>query len=144
VATADLIDHLAEFCRLLRHSGLPTGPADSVDALRALSHLDVRERSQVYLGLRAVLVKRVEDFPVFDAAFRTFFDGETPALLEEVRRRTARSGEGGEADESGREGGYTAREVLLEQDLAALDPADRAEAARTARLIARRLALRRI
>jgi len=63
-------------------------------------------------------------------------------LLEEVRRRTARSGEGGEADESGREGGYTAREVLLEQDLAALDPADRAEAARTARLIARRLALR--
>lgn len=142
MATADLIANLAEFCLLLRQSGLPTGPGDSVDALRALAQLDVRERTQVYLGLRSVLVKRVEDFPVFDAAFRTFFDGETPALLEEVRRRTAKAGDGGEEGETGREGGYTAREVLLEQDLAGLDPADRAEAARVARLIARRLALR--
>lgn len=140
---SNLVTNVAEFVRLLRENGLNVGPGDSVDALRALSHLDLGDRQGVYTGLRTILVKRAEDYALYDAAFRVFFEGEVPAGSDEVRRR--RRGEGGDAGEdaeSGRAGGYSPGERLASADLATLSEADLGEAAVVARRIARRLALR--
>lgn len=137
--------NLPEFNRLLRHSGIPVGPGDSADALRALSVLDLSDRQAVYLGLRTVLVKRQAHFPVFDAAFRVFFDGEPPSALEEVRRADGlEEFESGAVDEAtdGGEGGYTFREANLDRDLGDLGPSGQQEAAAAALRIARRIALR--
>jgi len=139
----DLVHSISSFCRLLRHSGLPVGPSESIDAVRVLESVDLTYRDQVYLGLRMVLVKRMQDFDLFDTAFRTFFDGETPDRGAAEQRRDAPDSNDDEAEqESGREGGYSQSEVLLQQDLAMISAGDQAEAARAAQRIARRLALR--
>jgi uncharacterized protein with von Willebrand factor type A (vWA) domain len=135
----DLLTNVTEFCHLLRRSGLPVGPGDSLDALRSLSCLDLADREAVYLGLRTVLVKRVEDCPLFETAFRTFFDGELPAR----RERPPQSGTSDEEQgEGGGHAGYSPQQVGLEADLSLLDRTDRAEAVRSAFWVARRLALR--
>lgn len=136
---SDLLDNLTEFCHLLRRSGLPVGPGDSLEALRALGALDIGDRSSVYLGLRTVLIRRVEDFSLYETAFCTFFDGRPPTQGE--RSPDGRQGAEGEEATGGRTGS-SPREVMLEQDLGALDRAGQADAARSAFLVARRLALR--
>ena len=37
----DLTSHLTGFCRVVRDHGLPVGPQESIDALRALDMMDV-------------------------------------------------------------------------------------------------------
>jgi hypothetical protein len=85
---ADLLTATVRFCRLLRARGLGTTPAESRDALRALELVDLADRAEVRRALRAVLVSRVEDFPVFDAAFDAFWGG-----LAEPAAAVAASGE---------------------------------------------------
>lgn len=138
---SDLLSSLAAFCQTLRGSGIPVGPSESVDALRALPLLDLGDKQAVYTGLRAALVKRVEHYPVYEAAFRTFFDGSVPAVARRDRGEAGTPGGEGAADSSSR-GGYTPTEALLAQDLATLDPGEAEEAQRAAAWVARRLALR--
>jgi len=76
--SADLVEHTARFCRRLRAEGLPLGPGDTLDATRALGSVDLVDREDVRLGLRATLVKRVEDAPLFDALFESFWTGPAP------------------------------------------------------------------
>jgi uncharacterized protein with von Willebrand factor type A (vWA) domain len=76
--SADLVEHPARFCRRLRAEGLPLGPGDTLDATRALGSVDLVDREDVRLGLRATLVKRVEDAPLFDALFESFWSGPAP------------------------------------------------------------------
>jgi hypothetical protein len=61
------------FARALRAAGLPVGPAEVVDALRALAVVDIARRDEFRACLRAVLVRRREHEAVFDEAFRLFF-----------------------------------------------------------------------
>lgn len=136
-APADLAANLAVFAGVLRSSGVAVGPGESIDALRALCHLDVRQRSQVYLGLRSALVKRPEHYPVYDGAFRTFFDGEVPG-----RSQTERTGPDGDATGDGARAGFSAEERLLTADLGALSATAYAEVAAVALRLARRLAAR--
>lgn len=68
---SDLVLNLLRFCRALRHRGVPVTPAEAVDAARALSAIDVTSQRELYLGLRAVLVGRVEDYPLYDELFTT-------------------------------------------------------------------------
>jgi len=138
----DLIQSMAAFCRLLRHSGLPVGPSESIDALRVWGSVDLADRNQVYLGLRMVLVKRVQDFDLFETAFRTFFDGDVPGASDEQQQRDAPEADHDGGEVSGKEGGYSKSEVLLQQDLATIGTGDYDEAVRVAKRIARRLALR--
>ena len=64
---------VVRFATLLRRQGLPLTPLHVSDATRALEHLDLGDRAEVYLGLRAVLVGRPEDVPVFDRCFAAFW-----------------------------------------------------------------------
>ncbi len=73
VAT-DLTTHVVGFCRALRTRGLPLGPREASDALRALAAVDVADRRGSYLALRTVLTSRREDLPVFDQVFEEYWN----------------------------------------------------------------------
>ena len=64
---------LIRFAALLRHQGLPVTLVHVTDGTRALEHLDVGDRDEVYLGLRTVFVSRPEEIPAFDRCFAAFW-----------------------------------------------------------------------
>jgi uncharacterized protein with von Willebrand factor type A (vWA) domain len=68
-----LADNIAHFARVLRRAGLPVGPAAVVDAIRAVETAGVATRQDFYWTLHAIFVKRREQHPVFDEAFRLFW-----------------------------------------------------------------------
>lgn len=68
-----LAANVALFARVLRSAGLVIGPASVVDALRALSCIDVSIQKDVRACLRSVFVHRQEDSALFDRAFALFF-----------------------------------------------------------------------
>ncbi len=68
-----LADNVIHFTRFLRGAGLRLGPASSLDALAAASAVDVFHRDELYWALHSVLVKRPEDFDLFDQAFHLFW-----------------------------------------------------------------------
>ncbi|RAI60543.1 VWA domain-containing protein [Roseicella frigidaeris] len=68
-----LAGNLLAFGRLLRRAGLPVGPAESLAAAEALTLVDIGDRRQVHAALRAAMVRRHEQFDVFDQAFLLFW-----------------------------------------------------------------------
>ncbi len=65
--------NVMHFARVLRAAGLPIGTAAVLDALRALTVIDITRRDDFRACLRAVLVRRHEHEGLFDEAFRLFF-----------------------------------------------------------------------
>jgi uncharacterized protein with von Willebrand factor type A (vWA) domain len=78
-APRDLSSAVVRFAALLRRHGLHVALIQVTDAVRALERLDLGDREEVRLGLRAVLVSRPEDLPTFDRCFEEFWrpDAET-------------------------------------------------------------------
>jgi uncharacterized protein with von Willebrand factor type A (vWA) domain len=76
----DLTVHVVAFCRRLRWAGIPLGPREAVDALRALSRVDVGDRRECYLALRTVLATRCDDLAVFDQIFEEFWNPPVPTV----------------------------------------------------------------
>jgi len=161
---------MARFAALLRRQGLPVTLIHVTDAVRALEHLDVGDRQEVYFGLRAVFVGRPEDLPAFDRSFEAFWrvateaDGVAealaPSLPEEappaVERDAPREALALEAwDEGGGDDGEeplgvpaaSEREAMAAQDFASFS-ADQLDAVyrltvQIARRLARRISRRR-
>ena len=75
----DLAGAVARFGALLRRQGLPITLIHVTDGVRALDCLDLADRNEVYLGLRAIFVGRPEDVPTFDRAFDAFWRVATEA-----------------------------------------------------------------
>ncbi|MEP7382795.1 MAG: VWA domain-containing protein [Gemmatimonadota bacterium] len=69
-APAELVATVVTMCRLLRERGVAVTPSESIDAARALGCIDLGDREEVRLALRAVMVSRREDHAAFDDAFR--------------------------------------------------------------------------
>jgi len=167
----DLTAATLAFGQMLRASGLGVTVAELMDALRALELVDLLDRHEVYLALRAVLVARQEEIPVFDRCFDAFWkfraaDGQgleglvsqTPAARREDDE--ADGGAGGAADkhaalaleawedEADEDGdplevpGVSAHEVLVDQDFSTFPVDQLDEVARLTALIAKRLARR--
>ncbi|HXU87575.1 MAG TPA: VWA domain-containing protein [Methylomirabilota bacterium] len=165
----DLASAVVRFAAVLRRNGLPITLIHVTDGVRALDYLDVADRDEVYLGLRAVFVGRPEDVPTFDRAFDAFWRVATeadavaealmPALAEEgpsTERESPREslaldawGEDG-ADEGEEPLGVPAaseREAMATQDFATFS-ADQLDAVyrltvQIARRLARRISRRR-
>lgn len=166
----DLLTSTLSFCRLLRQHGMPVTVSEATDAVRALEHLDLSDRDEVYLGLRSVLMARIEEQPAFDRCFEAFWkrqsetlpimDGllsPTPAsprddlsqpgsLKVAGQKREGVTLEAWVSEDDGAESeplgvpGMSDRESLMEQDFSSF-PADQLdEVARLAVEIARRLA----
>ncbi|HEY8476345.1 MAG TPA: VWA domain-containing protein [Chloroflexota bacterium] len=142
--------NVVQFCRLLRQLGLSVGPGSTVQALQALACVDLRRRSDCYYALRAVLVSRREDLPVFDAAFGFFWSMDGLPTEERPESRAAKSdrptrwavrqvalahagSEDHDEPDDGRDTdwlGYSAMEVLRKKDFEAFTPEELAVAQR--------------
>jgi uncharacterized protein with von Willebrand factor type A (vWA) domain len=161
---------VTRFAALLRAQGLPVTLIQVLDAVRALDHLDIGDRGELYLGLRTVFVSRPEELPTFDRCFDGFWrvsgDGEhaipglvTPGATSEPeegltlpagagqKRETLALDTWGDEDE-GEQGeplgvpAVSDQESLVGQDFATFAPDQLDEVLRLTVLIARRLARR--
>jgi uncharacterized protein with von Willebrand factor type A (vWA) domain len=89
---------LVEFARLLRQNGVRVSPAEVADAGAAVAEVGLGDREGFRAALRATLVKRTADVPLFEHLFALWFSGvgrmldgldrglvadlESPGLLE--------------------------------------------------------------
>ena len=92
-AAGHLFGNLLRFGRLLRAVGLDAPAGGMLDAAEALGHVDVGRRADFHHALRTLLVRRAQDLPVFDEAFRLFWRpprderaGRDPRARAERRR----------------------------------------------------------
>ena len=82
-----LVDRVVRFGRLVRGAGLSVGPARVLVGLEAMKQVDVTRRDEVYWTLHASWVRRPEERPVFQEAFRLYWrDPDRPVnrVLEEL------------------------------------------------------------
>lgn len=110
-ADGRLADNIVHFARVLRKAGLRIGPAAVTDAIEAVQAVGIGEREAFYTALHATLVKRHEDDPVFDEAFRLFwrardFVGKMIAMMSPVVARH-------EEREKAKAGGARVSDALL-------------------------------
>jgi uncharacterized protein with von Willebrand factor type A (vWA) domain len=169
VAVRALGAAVTRFAALLRAQGLPVTLIQVLDAVRALDHLDITDRGELYLGFRTVFVSRPEETPIFDRCFDAFWrageggDQNIPGLMapsagadapelaipgggEQKREALALDTWGeDEGEERGEPLGVPAvsdQESLVGQDFATFAPDQLNEVLRLTIQIARRLARR--
>jgi hypothetical protein len=169
-APRDLARATLAFGQMLRAAGLPLTVGELTDAVRALELVDLADRREVFLALRATLVARHEETPIFERCFDQFWrfhaaegqglegllgavpdppagDESTPEPAPTSQGRGALALEAWE-EESAEGGepldvpGTSEQEVLMEQDFSTFSADDLDEVARLSVLIARRLARR--
>ena len=75
--------NVMHFARLLRRAGLPVGPAETIAAQEALTHIDLAAKTQACTALRTAMIHRHEHREVFDQAFAL-------VLARPICRRTGR------------------------------------------------------
>ena len=80
----DFTAHLTNFCRVLRSHGLLIGPLETADVVRAISAVDMMDRGRVYWALRALLLSRRDDIPIYDALFERFWNFEAMPLRPHI------------------------------------------------------------
>ena len=68
-----LAGNILAFGRLLRRTGVPVGPAETMAAMQALAFVEIGDRRQVHAALRGVMVHRRDQFEIFDQAFLLFW-----------------------------------------------------------------------
>ncbi|MGH7388437.1 MAG: vWA domain-containing protein [Candidatus Rokuibacteriota bacterium] len=167
-AARDLGRAMIRFGARLRAAGLPVALGQVTDGVRALDHIDLADREELRLALRAVFVSRPEELPLFDGAFDQFWraaaDGEQalPGLIDvppaedgdagaapggQKRETLALEAWGAQEDEgaAGEPLGVPAvsdRESLTGQDFATFSAEQLEEVYRLTIQIARRLARR--
>lgn len=85
-ATPAVAENVVAFARTLRAAGIKLGPGSAAEAVAAVDTTGFTTREDFYWTLHAVLVKRHEDDPVFDSAFRLFWRRRDPneAILQEM------------------------------------------------------------
>jgi uncharacterized protein with von Willebrand factor type A (vWA) domain len=167
----DLLTATLRFGQMLRAAGLPLTIPELRDAVRSLEVIDLMDRDEVYLALRAALVTRVEETPAFDRCFEAFWrfhaedgqgldglvgapqmaapadedpPGSVSAASEKESSVALDAWEEAGADEGDplEVPGVSDHEVLMEQDFSTFPAEDLDEVARLTVLIARRLARR--
>lgn len=67
------IENLVTFCRGLREHGVSVTSAEVISAATAMQFIDTSDRDEVFLSLRSVLTTSIDDFPVFEELFETFW-----------------------------------------------------------------------
>jgi uncharacterized protein with von Willebrand factor type A (vWA) domain len=78
-ATADPLEPLVRFGRMLRARGLPVGTGRILTFCRAAAVLQPLDHDRLYWAGRASLIGRREDFEVYDDAFEVWFRSIGPA-----------------------------------------------------------------
>ena len=91
--TGKLAENVAHFARALRIAGIPVGPGAVVEAVEALADGALGGREDVYWTLHAIFVKKHEDTPVYDQAFRLFWRRRN--LIEKIMAQMSPASPGG-------------------------------------------------
>ncbi len=81
---------VVRFAGVLRRLGMRISTSEVMEALAGTAHIDNLDRDQFELLLCATLVKKAEDMPLFEAAFRLFFSPPEHRRFMEGRYRRAR------------------------------------------------------
>ncbi len=72
-AAGHLFGNLLRFGRLLHALGLDVQAGGMLDVAEALGHVEIGRRGDFYHTLQTLLVRRAQDLPIFDEAFRLFW-----------------------------------------------------------------------
>ncbi|MFW9903429.1 MAG: VWA domain-containing protein [Candidatus Thorarchaeota archaeon] len=64
---------ILDFVSLLRYLGFPISPDETITAQKTYQTLGVQQKNRLQIGLKAAIVKKREDFHIFDVAFESFF-----------------------------------------------------------------------
>ncbi|MFX1507308.1 MAG: VWA domain-containing protein [Promethearchaeota archaeon] len=76
---------ILDFVSLLRYLGLPISPDETITAQRTYQTLGVQQKKKLQVGLKAAIVKKREDFRIFDVAFDSFFSHHPhPSIDQDV------------------------------------------------------------
>jgi hypothetical protein len=145
-ARTDLAANLVDFVRLLRDNDFPVSPAEVQDALRVMSVIDLGDRRELYLSLRAVLLWDPERRAQFDELFERFWGAwaeEQLSLVREQRQLLSSSAGSQERQEQSAGPSYSPIEVLVEKDFSDFRPDELGAVARACVAIAHRVATRR-
>jgi len=73
-----LAEQIVRFARVLRAAGVKVGSGAALDAVDAAEAAGAGKRQDFYWTLHATLIKRHEDDPVFEQAFRLFWRRRDP------------------------------------------------------------------
>jgi uncharacterized protein len=76
---------IVEFTTLLRTNGLRVSMSEHLDAFRAIAELGVEDRESFKDALRAAMVKRSIDVPVYDDLFDLYFSGLGEAIHQSAK-----------------------------------------------------------
>jgi uncharacterized protein with von Willebrand factor type A (vWA) domain len=165
---SDLLFETVAFCRALRLRGLSVTPSEAIDAGRALTVIDLTDRTETFLGLRSILTSRPEDLPTFEELFDAFWNRIRPAeqpdkvvaprtssaaasaqpRLQKIRLQSRRSplleySTGDPTAETVNLPGASRSDVIGKKSFAGFTSSELSEIQRIARRIARRLARKR-
>lgn len=77
-----LVANIMHFARTLRAAGLPIGPGQVLEAIRAVQAVGIVDRRDFYWTLHAVLINRPDQRELFDQAFHVFW--RNPHMLERM------------------------------------------------------------
>lgn len=113
-----MIDLLTDFVQELRAAGIPVSMVESIDAMEAVQHIDLGDRSALKATLGATLVKNERHYRAFDVAFEVFFAHHRAA--EEDPTAPAPAGASSGNRESGAPGGSADLDDLIDSIYRAL------------------------
>ncbi|HTT76228.1 MAG TPA: hypothetical protein VMF50_09665, partial [Candidatus Binataceae bacterium] len=68
-------DKLVEFANLLRQNGVRVSLAETLDAVAASDVTGLAERDSFRSALRATMIKRATELPIFEELFDVYFSG---------------------------------------------------------------------
>ena len=77
-----IAENVLHFSRMLRAAGLPVGPREVLDAIRALSLVGFSSREDLYWLLFSNFVKKSDQRQIFDQAFHIFW--KNPQIMERM------------------------------------------------------------
>ncbi len=80
---------ILNFVESLRFFGLPISPSETITAQQVYEYLGAVNKQKLHIGLRAAILKRHEDFTIFDMCFNQFFSATN--LTEKQKQPTPES-----------------------------------------------------
>jgi len=77
-----LVSRVLQFGRYLKARGFQVTPSRMLDVCRSLEYVDVARREDFYDAARVNLVSKRDELPIFDEAFKNFWEPEGPAPID--------------------------------------------------------------
>jgi hypothetical protein len=78
----ELVHRVLQFGRYLKAMGFQVTPSRMLDVCRSLEYVDVTRREDFYDAARLNLVSRRDELPVFEEAFKSFWEPDGPAPVD--------------------------------------------------------------